>query len=202
MAPGVYSSPFTRTRSHMGASSAEGNNTPSPQPNMTPRTPLSLWEATSLSPLFRVLHIPVLSPSSVLSASRLAMSTGSGMDGFTDVTYNHAADTFLQQVELAMDNLNDPMVEEVQYSDGVLTVDTPSHGSFVLNKQAAKCQLWLSSPISGPHHYDMVKQEPTPGRDLKETQEVVHWLCERDQHDLQKRLEDELGIILKRRITF
>lgn len=35
---------------------------------------------------------------------------------------------------------------EVEYSQGVLTLKVPPRGTYVLNKQPANKQIWLSSP--------------------------------------------------------
>eukprot|EP00529_Nitzschia_sp_RCC80_P032988 CAMPEP_0113470368 /NCGR_PEP_ID=MMETSP0014_2-20120614/16405_1 /TAXON_ID=2857 /ORGANISM="Nitzschia sp." /LENGTH=130 /DNA_ID=CAMNT_0000362927 /DNA_START=548 /DNA_END=936 /DNA_ORIENTATION=- /assembly_acc=CAM_ASM_000159 len=43
---------------------------------------------------------------------------------------------------------------EVVYSNGVLTMVFPPHGTWVLNKQTPNRQIWWSSPISGPRRYD------------------------------------------------
>lgn len=115
-----------------------------------------------------------------------------GMDGFTDVKFNTAADTFLESIESAVDALEHAEVEEISCNGGVLTLETAHHGTYILNKQAPNVQLWLSSPISGPHHYDMVilKSEADGG-------EVIAWLSDHDGHSLQQKLEQELSETLK-----
>ena len=35
-------------------------------------------------------------------------------------------------------------------SQGVLTLNLGSHGTYVINKQAPNKQIWMSSPLSGP----------------------------------------------------
>lgn len=44
---------------------------------------------------------------------------------------------------------------EIDFLDDVLTIDSPS-GQFVVNQNAPVEQIWLSSPISGPHHFKCV----------------------------------------------
>ena len=47
---------------------------------------------------------------------------------------------------------------DVNYADGVLTIVVSDDvGTFVINKQAPNRQIWLSSPISGPKRFDLVK---------------------------------------------
>lgn len=41
---------------------------------------------------------------------------------------------------------------DVDLNDGILTLVT-DHGIFVINKQSAAKEIWLSSPISGPYHF-------------------------------------------------
>ena len=41
---------------------------------------------------------------------------------------------------------------DIDLNDGILTLITDS-GTFVINKQSAAKEIWLSSPISGPYHF-------------------------------------------------
>lgn len=119
-----------------------------------------------------------------------------GMDGFTDVRFNTRTDEFLENTESAIDCMNHPEVDSVQCSGGVLTLETVNHGTYILNKQAPNLQLWLSSPISGPHHYDM---EVTEHRDPNGVifKEDIRWVCDKSGRDLQTLLESELSDVLK-----
>lgn len=44
-------------------------------------------------------------------------------------------------------------IDDLDLSDGVLTIDTLTGGTFVLNKHAPTLQLWLASPLSGGLHF-------------------------------------------------
>jgi len=51
--------------------------------------------------------------------------------------------------------------DEIDFDDydgsieaGVITLSFKNKQTFILNKQTAACQLWLSSPLSGPTHYN------------------------------------------------
>lgn len=112
-----------------------------------------------------------------------------GMDGFTDVKYNTAADEFLDSVEAKLDALESPELEDVSCTSGVLTIETSSKGTFIINKQAPNVQLWLSSPVSGPHHYDMVTSTDNGV-------ETVFWRSDSDEHDLKEKLASELSDVL------
>ncbi|MBQ4875012.1 MAG: iron donor protein CyaY [Rickettsiaceae bacterium H1] len=41
---------------------------------------------------------------------------------------------------------------EIEYEEGVLTIETIK-GKYILNKNSPMKELWLSSPISGAHHF-------------------------------------------------
>ncbi|XP_050340879.1 frataxin, mitochondrial-like, partial [Bactrocera neohumeralis] len=117
-----------------------------------------------------------------------------GMDGFTDVKYNTAADDFLDLLENAIDALEHPEIDEISSNGGVLTIETAHNGTYLLNKQAPNVQLWLSSPISGPFHYDMVV---TTGAGADGEEEITQWLSDHDGHSLVDKLETELSEVLK-----
>lgn len=138
------------------------------------------------------------------------------MDGFTNVKYNTAADVFLERVELAIDALDNKRVEDVMCSGGVLSMEIAGVGTFLLNKQAPNMQIWLSSPLSGPHHYNMVTDESVTAHDCtsqyKENESesngvvdcaesnAVRWCSDHDGHDLRQRLRDELSQALQMEI--
>lgn len=140
--------------------------------------------------------LPVVSVSAQWTAiptvvqGRHASSCCSGMSGFTDIKYNEAADGWLDDTSDVLDGLCEdyPQISDVSNSGGVLTLDLGEEiGTFILNKQAPKRQLWLSSPVSGPSHFDMITEEG--GR--------IWWKCDKTGRDLSKLLEKELSDILK-----
>lgn len=45
---------------------------------------------------------------------------------------------------------------DVDYHNDVLTIQD-DRGIFVINKQTPKREIWLSSPVSGPHHFQYSK---------------------------------------------
>ena len=103
--------------------------------------------------------------------------------GETDLVYNSASERFVETVMDLVDRVDADTVEDTKFADGVLNVET-ERGTFVLNKQAPKRQLWLSSPISGPHHYDMVGDGDM-------------WRSDRDGHALHEKLSEELSDVLE-----
>ncbi|CCW63397.1 unnamed protein product [Phytomonas sp. EM1] len=181
------------------------------------RVPLSRWRPSS----FRSVTCPAaLAPSSCVFFSaatfcshgscplrRYATSSDStekpkankvlskkGMNGFTDVNYNRAADDFLERIEVVLDELVNDNIRDINLSDGVLTIET-TQGTFLFNKQAPNLQLWLSSPISGPHHYDMVEGAQTTSPQ-GEGASRVRWVCECDGHDLKEKVQEEFSEVL------
>ena len=110
-----------------------------------------------------------------------------GMCGFTDTKYNEDADKTIEYLSDVCDKLADKLplyFKEVNADNNVLEIET-TMGKYVINKQAPNKQLWLSSPISGPHHYSM------PEFSLKRPWK--HWHSGRDGHNLIEMLEMEFS---------
>ena len=59
----------------------------------------------------------------------------------------------------------------------------------MLNKQAPNQQLWLSSPLSGPNHYDYDSINK-------------QWISSRDGHSLSALLKNELSQVVGAEIEF
>ncbi|KAI5302395.1 Mitochondrial chaperone Frataxin, partial [Ascosphaera atra] len=79
---------------------------------------------------------------------------------------------------------------------GVLTIEAPGIGTYVLNKQPPNKQIWLSSPITGPKRYDWVV--PTDKQNEKEAYKWGNWIYLRDGSSLTGLLKEELKVELKR----
>eukprot|EP00698_Gefionella_okellyi_P017215 TRINITY_DN49_c0_g1_i1.p1 TRINITY_DN49_c0_g1~~TRINITY_DN49_c0_g1_i1.p1 ORF type:complete len:178 (-),score=9.18 TRINITY_DN49_c0_g1_i1:16-549(-) len=77
---------------------------------------------------------------------------------------------------------------DVDYADGVLTVSVNGVGTFVLNRQTPARQLWYSSPISGPSHYQL--------------DSVKGWVDVRNQQSLWTVLSSEFSSALKTSLQF
>ena len=60
---------------------------------------------------------------------------------------------------------------DVDLNDGILTLVT-DYGTFVINKQSAAKEIWLSSPISGHYHFAL-KEEKWSSRTGVELFEVL-----------------------------
>merc|ERR1719273_2245090 len=76
--------------------------------------------------------------------------------GFDNESLYHAeADRVMDVITDLCDNLFDVTDDDFDFktASGVLNIDFGSKGVFVINKQAPNRELWLSSPISGPYHF-------------------------------------------------
>jgi frataxin len=67
---------------------------------------------------------------------------------------------------------------DTETSAGIMTIDLPDGGQYVLNLHRPMRELWLSSPKSGAWHFRL-------------SQGV--WLCTRTGREMQGILADELG---------
>lgn len=47
----------------------------------------------------------------------------------------------------------DLLIDNAVLRDNVISVDIPNKGTFVINRQPPKKEIWLSSPVSGPYHF-------------------------------------------------
>jgi CyaY protein len=96
------------------------------------------------------------------------------------------SDACLSRVARWLETL-DP--DEVDYStgDGVVTIEFPDGGKFILSRQAATSQIWLAAGASGRHYdYDASSDR---------------WRDDKDGHDLYARLaevvSDKIGRIVE-----
>ncbi|EEB08697.1 frataxin [Schizosaccharomyces japonicus yFS275] len=119
-------------------------------------------------------------------------SQTSFLQTLTDFQYHRLAND-------AMDTLNDTLEEfveaenepeyDLQYANGVLTLGLGKYGTYVINKQPPNHQIWLSSPISGPKHYDWNERKEA-------------WLSTRNDSEIFDLLSKELGKMSNKTIVF
>ena len=75
---------------------------------------------------------------------------------------------YLKMTNETLESINDRFSELIEdyeslaggdttLADGVLTVKLSNHGTYVLNKQTPNKQIWLSSPVSGPYRFDIIR---------------------------------------------
>ncbi|EMR09844.1 iron donor protein CyaY [Pneumocystis murina B123] len=104
--------------------------------------------------------------------------------------YHQLADNTIERILYALEQMQQDYPEktiEVEYSQGVLTLDLGHYGTYVLNKQPPNRQIWVSSPISGPKRYDWI-----PSNDEKDGK----WIYLRDNGILEDMLKSELKKII------
>ena len=78
--------------------------------------------------------------------------------------YHQVADETLEglqdAVEQALEGLGDTTATfnvddmDISLASGVLTIQLPPHGTWVINKQTPNRQIWWSSPLSGPMRFE------------------------------------------------
>lgn len=66
-----------------------------------------------------------------------------------ETTASATLETLFDAIEVALDDL-----AEVDLEGGILSVELDDGRQYILNKHAPNAQLWLSSPISGAHHFE------------------------------------------------
>ncbi|KAK8174219.1 arabinogalactan endo-1,4-beta-galactosidase [Phyllosticta citrichinensis] len=119
----------------------------------------------------------------------------------TPEQYHELADEYLEALQAKLEEKSDAGEGvEVEYSTsfcgqaGVLTIEIPGAGTYVLNKQPPNKQIWLSSPVTGPKRYDwLVVGE---GMTQKEGAGLGEWVYLRDGSTLTDLLRKELGVDL------
>lgn len=77
---------------------------------------------------------------------------------------------------------------DVDFDNGILTVELEDGRQYVINQHAASQEIWLSSPISGAAHYAFDAEAGT-------------WLSTRGGEVLNQTLKNEFGQLLGTGIT-
>ncbi|KAF3360993.1 hypothetical protein VDGD_07667 [Verticillium dahliae] len=111
----------------------------------------------------------------------------------TDAEYHELADQYMDVVVSKLEELAETREGfDVEYSAGVLTLNTPEHGTYVINKQPPNKQIWLSSPLSGPKRYDWAILGE--GQAEKEGTGAGNWIYMRDGSTLGDIFLKELDV--------
>ena len=53
-----------------------------------------------------------------------------------------------------IEKFNQDVIDDVVYTDGVLTINFANGHIYILNRQTPTHQIWLVSPLSGPDRFD------------------------------------------------
>ncbi len=91
-------------------------------------------------------------------------------------------------VEKAIENLFEATMREIGHmaevdlEGGILNIELDDGRVFIINKHSPNRQIWLSSPLSGAHHFSF-------------DQGSGEWVSTRDSGQLLNLLEDELSSI-------
>jgi len=70
---------------------------------------------------------------------------------------------------------------DVDLQDGILNIELDAGGTYIINKHAPNCEIWMASPKSGATHYALQGDQ---------------WIGTRDQANLLERLGEELKVSL------
>ena len=90
--------------------------------------------------------------------------------------YHEISDEFMENLLEQLETLSDEqpnLVNDVELSQGVMNIEVPGKGVYVINKQPPNKQIWLASPISGPNRFDYYKNEWVSLRDGSKLLEVL-----------------------------
>jgi len=90
----------------------------------------------------RVIGGPSISAS---GSDTLLMHDESLFSTLADDTLTRLFDALEEVPEAAFD---------VDLQEGILTIEMENGGEYVINKNASVRQIWVSSPVSGAHHFD------------------------------------------------
>jgi len=107
--------------------------------------------------------------------------------------YKRIAEHFLESLSEQIEILDDERIDDINYSDGILTISTIEKGIYVLNKQTPNRQIWLSSPISGPYRFDF-EGDAQSGEGA--------WSNSRTDQELLGLLSEEFSQILQKDVKF
>ncbi|OAG29224.1 frataxin [Nematocida displodere] len=80
------------------------------------------------------------------------------------LVYNTLSKSALFRIFESLDRL----YSSVSLNNGVLKAEIPKIGTYIVNRQPPKQEMWLSSPLSGPHHfkYQNSRWVSSSGQDL------------------------------------
>jgi len=101
--------------------------------------------------------------------------------------YLQRADECLHAVAKWLETL-DPAEVDYTTGDGVVSIEFPDGGKFILSRQAATKQIWLAAGARA-WHYNF-------------NDATARWIDDRDAHDLHGRLAEAISERIGRTIEF
>jgi frataxin len=70
--------------------------------------------------------------------------------------FTQFSEATLQNIYDALEAADTDYQLEIDLLDGILNIELPDGGQYIINKHNASKQIWLSSPISGASHFSYV----------------------------------------------
>ncbi|EPY49908.1 frataxin [Schizosaccharomyces cryophilus OY26] len=120
------------------------------------------------------------------------LSTVNQNGPLSDLEYHRRADDTLEVLNNTFEDLLEQSGRtdyDIEYSSGVITLNLGDHGTYVINKQPPAHQVWLSSPVSGPKHFEWASNVKT-------------WKSTRDEGTMLDILAKEIGDAFSKKIEF
>ena len=74
-----------------------------------------------------------------------------------DAEFSLKAEQVIDKLAKIIEDSDPEGIIDLDINAGILTLGT-NQGVFVINKQSAAKEIWLSSPISGPYHFAPKKE--------------------------------------------
>ena len=90
--------------------------------------------------------------------------------------YHEEADDYLDNLLDSLEELSEAhpdCIPDVELSHGVMTLEVPAFGTYVINKQPPNKQIWLASPLSGPNRFDLLNGEWVSLRNGKNLTDIL-----------------------------
>lgn len=70
-----------------------------------------------------------------------------------ETSFQGLADQTLQHIAESLENADSNGEIEIDFLQGILHIELPAGEQYIINKHSPTRQIWLSSPVSGAHHF-------------------------------------------------
>ena len=77
----------------------------------------------------------------------------------SETSFVTIAEPTINRLCVMVETLDEDDILEIEQSSGMLSIETPSGKTFVINRQIPTRQIWLSSPLSGGLRFDYDEDE-------------------------------------------
>ena len=68
------------------------------------------------------------------------------------MNFDSIAQKTILQISDKIESSDEGCLIDIEYAEGILTLIT-NQGTYILNKNSPAQEIWLSSPLSGAHHF-------------------------------------------------